>query len=44
MCGFRLGGGLCEVAELRIVVDMSLEYWVLMVVPPTSVVVPCGVG
>ena len=30
--GFRLGGCLCEVAMLRKVVDISLEYWVLMVV------------
>ncbi len=32
MCGFRLVGGLCDVAMSRIVVDTSLEYWVLMVV------------
>ncbi len=50
VCGFRLGGGLCDVAMSRMVVDTSLEYWVLMVVkreeifPPPSVVVQCGVG
>ncbi len=32
MCDFRLGGVLCDVAMLKMVVDTSLEYWVLMVV------------
>ena len=50
MCGFRLGGGLCDVAMSRIVVDTSLEYWVLIVVEREEIFsstlcsCSCGVG